>query len=358
MKLISTYLVFSVLLTTGALAEDWKMILDLRGTWKFELGDDKRWADPKLDDGKWQSIFVPAMWENEGFPGYDGFAWYRRTFTLPETKEGSTLYLHLGYVDDVSEVYINGHYIGGYGSMPPNYRESAYDQMEIYGVSEKIWNRKGPNVIAVRVYDDGRYGGITNGRVGIYERTQKNPCEIQFADFWKFKTGDTKAWSSPGFDDAQWEELYVPDPWDHQGYQDYDGFGWYRIKFYVPQKFADESMVLLLGKIDDVDQAFINGVEVGHTGIFWKDGSVGTIREEYREFRTYVLQKSVLKYGEMNVLAVRVYDNYRYGGICEGPLGIVTRSTYQRMSRIGIFPTLHDSRNTLERIWDEIFKDN
>jgi sialate O-acetylesterase len=356
MKLLSTYLVFSVLLTAGSQAEDWKMILELRGTWKIELGDDKRWADPKFDDRKWQSIFVPSPWENEGFPGYDGFAWYRQWFTLPQHDEKKTVYLHLGCVDDVSEVYVNGHFLGGYGSLPPHF-QTAYNQEEIFGIPDKFWNHKGQNLIAVRVYDDGLDGGIVSGRIGLYEQTQKNNCDIPFADMWKFKVGDNAAWKAPKFDDSQWQELNVPAHWDNQGYGDYDGFGWYRVKFYVPKELSDESMVLLLGKIDDVDQAFINGVEVGHTGIFWKDGSVGKIGEEYKERRAYALQKSVLKYGEMNVLAVRVYDYYRYGGICEGPVGIVTRSTFRHMYR-NSYSSPGDSRGTLEKILDEIFHDN
>ena len=353
MKLISTYLVFSALLAVTVFAEEWKMVSDLRGTWKIELGDDKDWAEPKYNDGKWQSIFVPSPWENEGFPGYDGYAWYRRWFTLPQHDERKTLYLNLGRVDDVSEVYINGNRLGGYGSLPPHY-QSAYNQEEIFAVPDKFWNPKGQNLIAVRVYDDRLNGGIVSGRIGIYERTQNNQCDIQFADMWKFKTGDNAAWSAPGFDDSQWEELNVPANWDHQGYKDYDGFGWYRVKFYVPKEFSNENLVLLLGKIDDVDQTFVNGVEVGHTGIFWNNGSVGKIRDEYKERRAYALQKSVVKYGETNVLAVRVFDHYQYGGIYEGPVGIVTRSKYQKMQQNYIF----DSRSKLEQFFDNLFKDN
>lgn len=353
MKLLSTYLVFSVLMVATAKAEDWKMILDLRGTWKIELGDDKRWTDPKFDDGKWQSIFVPSPWENEGFPGYDGFAWYRRWITLPQHDEKKTLYLHLGYVDDVSELYINGNRLGGYGSLPPHY-QTAYDQEEIFAIPDKFWNHKGLNLIAVRVYDDHLNGGIVSGRIGIYERQQKNECEIPFAEMWKFKAGDNAAWKAPEYADGQWEELNVPAHWDHQGYKEYDGFGWYRVKFYVPKEFADENLVLLLGKIDDVDQTFVNGIEVGHTGVFWKDGSVGSIRNEYNERRAYTLQKSVLKYGDTNVLAVRVFDYFQFGGIYEGPVGIVKRITYQKMQREYIF----DSRNRLEQFFDNLFNNN
>ncbi len=37
-----------------------------------------------FDDSKWDKITVPSSWENQGFRGYNGYAWYRVSF------EGST----------------------------------------------------------------------------------------------------------------------------------------------------------------------------------------------------------------------------------------------------------------------------
>ena len=35
----------------------------VRGEWKFSKGDDLRWKDPGLDDGAWQTVTLPATWE-------------------------------------------------------------------------------------------------------------------------------------------------------------------------------------------------------------------------------------------------------------------------------------------------------
>ena len=73
-------LLLPLMLVSVAAAEDWKAVLDLRGKWKFELGDDANRASVAFDDSKWAEIFVPSPWEDEGYPGYDGYAWYPQTF--------------------------------------------------------------------------------------------------------------------------------------------------------------------------------------------------------------------------------------------------------------------------------------
>ena len=63
--------------------QDENQILDLSGKWKFSIGDDSAWASPDYNDWEWEEIKVPSSWENEGFHGYNGFAWYRKSFELP-----------------------------------------------------------------------------------------------------------------------------------------------------------------------------------------------------------------------------------------------------------------------------------
>ena len=46
--------------------DEWERIVDLRGTWKFSLGDDPAWADPEGADKDWDEMFVPARWEEAG----------------------------------------------------------------------------------------------------------------------------------------------------------------------------------------------------------------------------------------------------------------------------------------------------
>jgi hypothetical protein len=325
-----TLLLFTAVLLLPATTrgEEWNTILDLRGQWKFQTGDNPLWSEPGIDDRKWESIFVPSAWEDEGFPGYDGYAWYRKSFTLPAEADDRSAYLHLGYVDDVCEVYVNGHMVGFSGSFPPNY-QTAYDSYQQFRLPAGILRKGAANVVAVRVYDAQLSGGILRGKIGLYELRNDLKPEISLPGVWKFRTGDNMAWASPSADDHEWQDALVPAFWETMGLRDYDGFGWYRVAFRVPKGSREKQLVLLLGRIDDIDEAYLNGQRIGKTGSMSSQKGLPDFNEEYREVRAYTIPKGLLG-DQDNVLAVRVYDGFQHGGIYDGPVGIVTRDQYRK----------------------------
>ena len=137
---------------------DLSLIKDLAGYWQFSIGDREEWISPKYDDSKWESIKVPSPWEDQGFNGYNGYGFYRKKVVIPDELRDRMLYLFLGYIDDVDEVYFNGHKIGSTGSFPPQYI-SAYNAERKYYIPEEIINFNGTNLIAVKVYDSYMVGG-------------------------------------------------------------------------------------------------------------------------------------------------------------------------------------------------------
>jgi hypothetical protein len=313
-----------------ACAQRMEELLDLRGHWKFEIGDDERWADLKFDDKDWSDMYVPAAWENEGFPGYDGYAWYRFHFTAKKEWVGKDIYLNLGTVDDVDEAYINGEFIGFQGTFPPKFR-TAYSQERVYRVRTEILRPGSDNVIAVRVYDQVLSGGITNGRPGLYEDVNEMRPDIALGTRWKFHTGDNMVWSEPGFDDGSWKTIPVPAFWETQGNWGYDGYAWYRLHFSVPSHLPSDRMVLLLGRIDDIDETYLNGEEVGHTGTMGKH--IHIEQYDYAKLRCYAVDADNLLLGRENVIAVRVYDQYMHGGIYDGPIGLITADKYKQWQK-------------------------
>jgi sialate O-acetylesterase len=346
------FLIATSSLLFGLDAKNEKQVVDLRGSWKFEIGDNKKYADPDFDDKKWTEIFVPADWENEGFAGYDGYAWYRRSFTLPASAQSKSIYLHLGYVDDVCRVYVNGNPIGEGGSFPPDFR-TAYDQDLQFRIPAKFLKYGQTNIIAVRVYDDRLNGGIVKGKIGIVEQDQEMEFVTTFPEFWKFKIGDNEKWKDPSLDDSKWQELIVPAQWDFQGYRDYDGFAWYRVSFDVPASVVKEDLVMMLGRIDDIDEAYLNGQKIGGTGRIRSNGTVSRVREEYLETRAYDIPAGALLPGKKNVIAVRVYDNMLIGGIYEGPIGIVTRKEFRRWDRWN--GNQKWEKNPVDKFFDDFF---
>jgi hypothetical protein len=326
------FLTLFVVLISFASAQQWKSVVDLRGKWKIHLGDENTWSEKSFNDSKWEEVFVPSPWEDEGFPGYDGYAWYRKHFSLPSGAEKKVLYLHLGCVDDVGEAYLNGILIGISGSFPPDYN-SAYNSEIILPLPGNALNASGENVVAVRVYDSQLAGGIVQGKIGIFEPIEYPAPEISLVGMWRFKTGDSEEWKDPQFDDHNWNKIFVPAVWETQGYSYYDGFAWYRFHFTLPAKLADKSLVLLLGKIDDLDEAFVNGEMIGNTGRIRKNPRRDYSNGDYKMMRAYTIPSGVVKPGADNTVAVRVFDGKGFGGIYQGPVGIVTREQYKKWKK-------------------------
>ncbi|HRN27643.1 MAG TPA: beta galactosidase jelly roll domain-containing protein [Ignavibacteriaceae bacterium] len=308
-----------------------KLLIDLSGRWRFSLGDKMKWKEKSFNDNSWEKIMVPSSWENQGFHGYDGYAWYRTSFKLSKANETKDLYLILGYVDDVDQTFINGNLIGVSGGFPNNYR-TAYNAFRKYYIPKEYLSKDGENVIAVRVYDDELDGGIISGNIGIYFVEPGFEPDINLSGIWDFKTDDDSSFIKNDKVDSNTVKLMVPAHWDIQGYEYYDGFAWYKKSFFLPKELAGESMILMLGKIDDIDQTFVNGILVGSTGL-WNFKNVPTdfnSNFEWTQERIYSVPAKLLKFGETNTIAVRVYDGYKDGGIYEGPIGLITQSNYKK----------------------------
>jgi hypothetical protein len=339
--------VFSVLFTVAAgNAADMKCEINLDGKWKFELGNDPAYAEPGYDDSKWDYIRVPDTWENRGYPGYDGFAWYRISFDLPRTLKGKALNLNMGRIDDTDKTYMNGHLVGGMGSAPPKY-VTAYDKERIYPLPDDILKFGETNVIAVQVYDDEQGGGIVSGRVGIYTYDWVN-LKVNLAGKWSFAIGDRREWSRTTCDESDFETILVPSKWETQGYPDYDGYAWYRKTFYMDKELSNEKLILALGKIDDCDEVYLNGTKIGSTGHFPSDYPVNENNNFYNRDRYYVMPDKLIIWNGDNTIAVKVYDVWGDGGIYEGPVGITTKGDYIQYKR---------TRPQVPGLFQDLFRD-
>ncbi|MBN2200447.1 beta galactosidase jelly roll domain-containing protein [bacterium] len=312
--------------------QDFRCELDFSGPWKFEIRDDPRFADPSYDDSGWETVKVPDLWENNGFPGYDGYAWYRLEFEVPNSLKKRPLFIRLGAIDDIDRTYLNGVLIGGQGEFPPQVR-TAWNVKRMYRVPPECVRYGGRNVLAVRVYDLWMGGGIVEGEVGLFSKIKNPALDHPLGRGWKFATGDGPARATVEFDDSKWETVDLPAYWESCGHADYNGFAWYRKTFEIPAALAADKLILLMGRIDDADQTYLNGVMIGQTGRI-------RLEEEawwgsYMAERAYYLPDDLLRRGQPNVIAVRVLDTGAGGGIYQGPIGLMTREKYLRYQNRG-----------------------
>lgn len=115
-------------------------------------------------------------------------------------------------------------------------------------------------------------------------------------------------WADPALadtalaDTAGWSPITVPGTWEGQGWGDMDGTAWYRTTVDLTAAEAAAGIRLGLGRIDDGDATYVNGVPVGATP------------DAYNRPRVYAVAPAVLRVGP-NVVAVRVTDHGGGGGI-------------------------------------------
>lgn len=139
---------------------------------KFATGDNIAYSYPSYDDSKWADVKTNTSWELQGFPDYNGFAWYRiHMFIPPSLKEHSlwkdSLRLFMAKVDDACEVYLNGVRIGKSGSFPdePGGYQTTWNKWLEFHIAANAGylNWGGENILSVRAYDGDGPGGMFGG---------------------------------------------------------------------------------------------------------------------------------------------------------------------------------------------------
>jgi len=106
--------------------------------------------------------------------------------------------------------------------------------------------------------------------------------------------------AEPQTDDASWPVLQVPQAWETQGLDGFDGTVWFRRTVELTAEQAAGAATLQLGAIDDCDESFVNGRRVG--GLCGWDTP-----------RRHAVPPGTLRAGP-NLIAVRVLDTGGGGG--------------------------------------------
>ena len=126
---------------------------------------------------------------------------------------------------------------------------------------------------------------------------------------WLFTTdplqdGHLRGLFKVGFDRSGWKPIKMG-VWENQGFADYDGVAWYLIKFKMPPKMDCNAVEISFGAVDESAWVWLNGVYLGSHDIGpegWKEPFSVDCRKEIR-------------WGEENILVIRVYDAAFAGGI-------------------------------------------
>jgi hypothetical protein len=165
---------------------------------------------------------------------------------------------------------------------------------------------------------------------------------------WKFIAGDNPAYLQPGFDDSAWVSLKVDQVWEEQGYEKLDGYAWYRVRFVLPEKMRQEDglkagLRFALGKVNNFDQSYLNGQLLGSNCKVAAPGEkpnpdfIKAATTLLNDERIYVIPMDDprLRWGNENVLAIRVFDEGGQGGMYSGGQSV---RAYRRSDDVAMDP--------------------
>jgi len=142
--------------------------------WRFILADSARMEQPEYDDRAWRLLDLPHDWAIEGdfspanpsgagggaLPG--GVGWYRKHFSVGDADR---YFVEFDGVYMNATVYVNGHNLG---KRPYGYSSFEYDLTPYL-------NRKGDNVVAVRVDNSDQPNSRWYSGCGIYRHVWLTP---------------------------------------------------------------------------------------------------------------------------------------------------------------------------------------
>jgi len=107
---------------------------------------------PNFDDSAWRALDLPHDWGIEGpfnqkYPGenaklpYWGIGWYRKSFEVPAADKDRRIFLDVDGAMSYANVWINGHYAGGWPYGYSSWRGDLTPHIHFGG----------PNVLAIRL---------------------------------------------------------------------------------------------------------------------------------------------------------------------------------------------------------------
>ncbi len=283
-----------------------------------------RWYLPDANTKGWRSIRLTADWITQGVSGpdgalYRGLGWYRVPLELPQGVSGRVRLFFPEVKGSDVWVWCNGVFAG--------HTRNTGSALMTVDLEGRL--RPGRNLIALRVQGSGGRSPAlcVRGEGGISlppflfvpldegefpdKRTELSVLPAQ----WLFRTdpegkGEALGWARPDLSADGWRQIPVPAVWEETWVGAYDADAWYRVRFTIPAEARGKRLVLRFGAVDEQAWVYLNGELIGeHT-----EQSTGETVHQIWD-RPFEVPLTNARFGEENVLAVRVRDSVGAGGI-------------------------------------------
>jgi len=122
-----------------------RKVININNDWKFIKQDELKAIDKAYNDENWEGVNVPHTWNAvdgaNGFDFYKGACWYRKEFILDKVREGNKVFIEFTGSNSVTDVYVNGKYMGQHRG---GYSTFRFDITSVVEFGKK-------NILAVKV---------------------------------------------------------------------------------------------------------------------------------------------------------------------------------------------------------------
>ena len=108
------------------------------------------------------------------------------------------------------------------------------------------------------------------------------------------------------------------------------GYAWYVREFDIPADFVKGTYQMPIGYLDEGDVTFINGVQIGQTGM---DPDAWTFEsDQWDTYRSYEVSPDILNFGGKNYVAVLAHNKSGDGGWYKGHPGLYSQAAYNKLN--------------------------
>ncbi len=122
--------------------------------WRFQAGDDARWANPTFDDRNWQLTKTGFSLGNTP-PGWQGIGWFRLHISVDSSWLGKPLAFRIAHMG-ASDIYLDGQRIGGFGQVGHSLATETTYLPRLEPITLRV-TQPGDHVLAVRLSVFHRY---------------------------------------------------------------------------------------------------------------------------------------------------------------------------------------------------------
>ncbi len=137
---------------------------------------------------------------------------------------------------------------------------------------------------------------------------------------------------------ADWEEVYPCLAWWNSDFSkntdmnNYAGYAWYVKEFEIPDSFPQGEYVVPVGCFDETDICFINGQQIGCTGL--NEQTWLHEKDCWDTERIYSINSEYLHIGDgvKNVMVVLTHNNSGGGGWYSGHPGLYSAAAYNKLT--------------------------